>query len=175
VEESQRALECDPLNFSIGSHQAWVELEKGNYARAIQAAEPTLRLDPQHGPTAFFLMRAYEELGQLDKAIDVRRRMQWPNPPVPELEAALAAQGPAGYWRRRIARLEANGRQVPVQPFGIAIIYAHLGDRAQTLTWLEQGVEERDPKAVYIKIEPTFASLRADPRFQQIVRSAGIP
>ena len=174
-EESRRALEADPLNFSIGSHQAWVELEKGNYTEAIRAAEPTLRLDPRHGPTAFYLMRAYEELGKLDKAIDVRRRMEWPNPPVPDLEAALAAEGPAGYWRRRVERIEANRRKGPVQPFGIAIAHIHLGDRQRALSWLEQAVEERDPWAVYIKIEPAFASLRGDPRFQQIVRSAGIP
>jgi TolB-like protein/DNA-binding winged helix-turn-helix (wHTH) protein/Flp pilus assembly protein TadD len=174
-EEARRALECDPMNFSVGSHQAWVELEKGNYAGAIRAAEPTLQLDPQHGPTAFYLMRAYEESGQLDKVIDVRRRMGWPNPPVPDLEAALAAQGPAGYWRLRVERMEANRRKGPVQPFAIAIAYAHLGDHARALTWLEQGVEERDPWAVYIKIEPAFASLRGDARFQQIVRTAGIP
>ena len=101
--------------------------------------------------------------------------MGWPNPPVPDLEAALAAQGPAGYWRLRVDRMEANRSKGPVQPFGIAVAYAHLGDRGRALTWLEQGVEERDPWAIYIKIEPAFAELRNDARFQKIVRSAGIP
>jgi tetratricopeptide (TPR) repeat protein len=175
AEESRRALECDPLNFSIGAHQAWVELEKGDYTEAIRAAEPTRRLDPQHGPTAFFVMRAYEESGQLDKAIDVRRRMGWRNPSASDLQAALAARGPAGYWRLTIELMETSRRKGPVQPFGIAIAYAHLGDRARALTWLEQAVEERDPSAVYIKVEPVFASLRTEPRFEQMVRAAGIP
>jgi TolB-like protein/DNA-binding winged helix-turn-helix (wHTH) protein/Tfp pilus assembly protein PilF len=33
TEEARRALEADPLNFSIGSHQAWLELEKGARTR----------------------------------------------------------------------------------------------------------------------------------------------
>jgi tetratricopeptide (TPR) repeat protein len=174
-EEARRGLQCDPLNFSIGSHQAWVELEKGNYAAAIRAADPTLRLDPQHGPTLIYLMRAYEESGQLDKAIDVRGRIAWLNPPAADLEAALAAQGPAGYWRVLLKENEDRRKKGAATPSGLAVIYTHLGDRQRALSWLEQAVEERDPWAVYIKVEPAFASLRADARFQQIVKKAGIP
>jgi TolB-like protein/Flp pilus assembly protein TadD len=174
-EEARRALQADPLNFSIGAHQVWVELEKGNHAEAIRAADPTLRLDPQHGPTAYYLMRAYEESSQLDKAIDVRRRMAWLNPPVPDLEAALAAQGPAGYWRVVLKENEDRRKKGAAAPVTFAVIYTHLGDRQRALWWLEQAVEERDPWAVYIKVEPAFAELRNDTRFQKIVRSAGIP
>jgi hypothetical protein len=43
------------------------------------------------------------------------------------------------------------------------------------LEWLERGVEERDGWAVYMKVEPPFAGLHSDPRFQKIARAAGLP
>jgi tetratricopeptide (TPR) repeat protein len=174
IQESRRALETDPLNFSIGSHQAWVELEAANYPEAIRAAEETLRLDPQHGPTAWYLMRAYEESGQLREAIQVRRRMGW-RAPIQELEAALSANGPPGYWRVIIEQLEGNRKKRPERPVMIATAHAHLGNQQNALAWLDQAVEERDPWAVYIKVEPWFAPLRGDARFQQTIQKAGIP
>jgi hypothetical protein len=101
--------------------------------------------------------------------------MAWLNPPVPDLQAALAAQGPAGYWRVVLKENEDRRKKDTAAPTGFAMIYTHLGDRQRALWWLEQAVEERDPWVVYIKVEPAFASLRGDARFQQIVRSAGIP
>ena len=175
IQESRRALENDPLNFSIGSHQAWVELESGNFPEAIRAAEATLRLEPRHGPTSGYQMRAYEESGRLHEAIQIRARMGWQDPPTRNLEAAIRANGPQGYWRVIVEDLEATRKKRPVHPAVIATAYAHLGDRQRTLSWLEKAVEERDPWAVYIKVEPWFAALRGDPWFQQIVKKAGIP
>ena len=96
TEESRRALETDPLNFTIGSHQAWVELEKANYPEAIRAAEATLRMEPQHGPTLWYQMRAYEESGQLHEAIRGRQRMGWKIRRLRNLEAALRCKRPTG-------------------------------------------------------------------------------
>lgn len=175
AEESRRAHEADPLNFAIGSHQAWVELENANYPEAIRAAEATLRLEPQHGPTSWYQMRAYEESGRLHEAIQIRARMGWQDPPTRNLEAAIRANGPQGYWRVIVEDLEATRKKRPVHPAIIATAYAHLGDRQRTLSWLEKAVEERDPWAVYIKVDPWFTALRGNARFQDIVRTAGIP
>jgi TolB-like protein/tetratricopeptide (TPR) repeat protein len=175
IRESRKALQCDPLNFSIGSHQAWVELETANYAEAIRAAEETLRLDPQHGPTAWYLMRAYEKSGKLTDAIRLRQRMGWQEPSIQVLNAALSASGPPGYWRVIVEHSEANRKRKPERPIWTATAYAHLGDRQRALAWIEQAVEERDPWAVYIKVDPWFSTLRGDANFQQIVKKAGIP
>ena len=64
--------------------------------------------------------------------------MGWQNPPVPDLEAALAAQGPAGYWRLSVELMETNCRKGPVGPVSIATAYAYLRDRARALTWLKK-------------------------------------
>ena len=119
-------------------------------------------------------MRSYEESGQLHEAIQVRRRMEW-QCPIKELEAALTADGPTGYWRTIVEELQRRCSQHPVHPVTIAVAYTHLGDRKSALLWLDQAVEERDPWAVYINVDPWFAALRGNSRFQEIVRKAGIP
>jgi tetratricopeptide (TPR) repeat protein len=174
--EARRAVECDPLNFSIGSHLAFTKYEEGHFPEAIEAAAATLRLDPAHQPSSFYQIRAYEESGQLSEAIAIRRRIGWNDPPVDALETGLRRDGAAGYWRLCkefwFRERSAGG---PARPSEIAWIYAHLGDQERTLEWLDRAVEERDGWAVYMKVEPPFASLRSDPRFQKISRAAGLP
>jgi TolB-like protein/DNA-binding winged helix-turn-helix (wHTH) protein/tetratricopeptide (TPR) repeat protein len=175
TEESRRALECDPLNFTIGAHQVWVELERGDYPAAIRTAEPTLRLDPLHGPTMYYLQRAYEESMQLHEAIEIQRRMGWRSPSPADLEAALAANGPIGYWGLIVAESEERRKVAPVRPFSLAVTNLHVGERERALEWLELAVAEGDPWVVYMKVDPALAGLRKEARFQQLVRRAGFP
>ena len=65
-----------------------------------------------------------------------------------------------------------NQRYVP--PYNIALIYNGLDERDKTLTWLESGLKERDPKLVFLKVEPKWNNLRTDPRFQDLLRRVGL-
>ena len=174
-EESRRALECDPLNFGIVGHQVWVKYVQGRFHEAIHAGEEGLRLGPSHGPINWYRMRAFEESGLFGEVIRARRRLGWNDPPLDALEIGLRQNGPAGYWRlfkeSWLRRRDAG----PARPFEIAWIYAHLGEREAALKWLAQAVEEGDPWALYMKVEPPLASLRSDPRFIQIAKAAGLP
>ena len=61
-----------------------------------------------------------------------------------------------------------------VPPFGIALIYEGLGDKAQALEWLERAYEDRSFFLTYIKVDPRFDSLRGEPRFQDLLRRMGL-
>ena len=62
-----------------------------------------------------------------------------------------------------------------VPPYHIALIYNGLDERDETLAWLERGYEQRDPKMVFLKVEPKWNNLRDDPRFQDLLRRVGFP
>jgi tetratricopeptide (TPR) repeat protein len=55
----------------------------------------------------------------------------------------------------------------------IAVVYAALGDKDQAMNWLEKGYEERFNPGVLLR--PGFDPLRADARFENLVRSIGLP
>jgi hypothetical protein len=49
-----------------------------------------------------------------------------------------------------------------------------LGDKERALTYLEQAYEERDPALFYLKVGPFFNPLRAEPRFQALLRRVNL-
>ena len=51
--------------------------------------------------------------------------------------------------------------------------YANLGDRDRAFEWLEK-VIERGRVEGYIKVDPRFDQLRADPRFEVLLRRVGL-
>jgi len=53
------------------------------------------------------------------------------------------------------------------------MVYAALGDKAQAMEWLERGYGERFNPGVLLR--PGFDSLRADPRFRDMVNRVGLP
>jgi hypothetical protein len=61
----------------------------------------------------------------------------------------------------------AGERHVP--PYHIAIVYNGLGDPVEALNWLERGFEQRDPKMVFLKVDPRWKNLRGGPRYQSLL------
>jgi serine/threonine-protein kinase len=57
-----------------------------------------------------------------------------------------------------------------VTSYGRALIHAGLNDKEQTLVWLRRAVEERSHWLVWSRLDPRFNKVRAEPRFQEIVR-----
>lgn len=55
-----------------------------------------------------------------------------------------------------------------------AYFYLTLGEKDLALRALEQAVEERDPRVTALKVDPSFDSIRSDPRFQQLVHRVGL-
>jgi hypothetical protein len=61
-----------------------------------------------------------------------------------------------------------------VTPAAFVHAYLGLGDNDEAFAWLERAYEEQSTFLVYIKVFPVFDPLRADPRFQDLVRRVGL-
>lgn len=55
-----------------------------------------------------------------------------------------------------------------VPPYYFALIYNGLGERDKAILWLKRGIEQRDSKMVFLKVDPKWDNLRSDPRFVEI-------
>jgi hypothetical protein len=62
-----------------------------------------------------------------------------------------------------------------VQPSVMIEFYSALKDQEHTLTWLERGIAVHEWDAVFSLGDPDFDDFRSDPRFQELVRRAGLP
>jgi hypothetical protein len=55
-----------------------------------------------------------------------------------------------------------------------APIYAALGEHEQALEWLEKAYEDHSSPLAWLKVDPWFDSLRAEPRFADLLRRVGL-
>jgi len=69
-----------------------------------------------------------------------------------------------------------ESRETPryVSPYTVAAIYAALNEKDQAFKMLEQAYEERDVWLMNLKVDPVFAKLRSDKRFQDLLTRAGL-
>jgi hypothetical protein len=59
--------------------------------------------------------------------------------------------------------------------YAIAVIYAGLGDRERAFSSLEAAYGERSHWLVWLKRDPRWSEIRADPRFQDLLLRVGLP
>jgi tetratricopeptide (TPR) repeat protein len=173
----QRALELDPFNAMFhGWHAANLTMA-GRYDEAIAEFRKALRASPglafahwMISDIAFSKAMYEESLAEM-KAYYAGDR---------EVEEALtqgyAQSGYRGAMRRAADTLAGRGRKTYVLPSDVAGLYAWAGEKAQALEWLEKALEVRDPNLPsMLNGDPTFETLRSDPRFQDLLRRMNFP
>jgi tetratricopeptide (TPR) repeat protein len=142
------------------------------YEDAIKQLEATLAMDAALDHARSVLGRTYLRLGDTERAIEeFERRRTITIGSVADLPAAHALAGNRDKAIAGLRRLLATARKRYVSPYDVATIYAALGNTHRALNWLERAVEFRDPTILLAAIDPALDSLRADPRFVNLVVS----
>ena len=59
--------------------------------------------------------------------------------------------------------------------FYTAMVYASRGETEQAFQWLEKSFADNEIELYWLKVEPEFASLYDDPRWQEMLNSIGFP
>ena len=77
--------------------------------------------------------------------------------------------------RAVLANLEQRRSQRYVSAMVIAWVCAGLDDPDRVFTWLTRAVEDRDGLCVYLATGVLLDPLRADPRFQALLRKMNFP
>jgi hypothetical protein len=91
------------------------------------------------------------------------------------LAYSLALAGETSEARRELAKAVAAARTQYVREDAVAAAYLSLGDRDEAIRWLERGLEADAANITSLNVSELFVELRSDPRFQAIVRRAGLP
>ena len=88
------------------------------------------------------------------------------------LARAYASSGKRADAEQLLQRLKEGASAAYSNAAEVAMVYAALGDKNQAMAWLERGFSERFNPGVLLR--PGFDSLRADPRFQDLVNRVGL-
>jgi TolB-like protein/Tfp pilus assembly protein PilF len=174
--EARRARELDPLNIRTNALEGQFLIHAGRVDEGIERLNAALELEPNSWMAHLFLTSGYIEKGMLDKAIDEGAKTIEIHPHTRSfsfLAYALAKAGKTKEARDELNKVFAEGNEHWVSSYSIAMIYNGLGETDEVFKWLEKGVTDRDPRMVFLKVEPKWNNLRPDPRFQKIMTTMG--
>jgi TolB-like protein/DNA-binding winged helix-turn-helix (wHTH) protein/Flp pilus assembly protein TadD len=177
IAEANRALELDPVALIINENLGTRLYYARQYDRAIEQLQKTIEIDPTFFEAHRILGQVYLQKGLYAQAIvEFQKAKQLENTPqaLAALGYAYAAAGQSSQAQKIIAELEEQSKQSYVLPDNIARIYISLGDKDQALAWLEKAYEQRSDYLVFVKVDPAWDRLRADPRFVNLLRRIGL-
>jgi TolB-like protein len=179
VRETERGLQIDPLSLSINATSSLLRYFVRQYDEALEQGLATVELDPTFFASHFVSGLAFEQKGQLEKAIEEFRASadlsgRWPLF-VAGYGHACAAAGNREEARKVIAELRDTSVRKYVSSFAVAAVYAGSGDKDLTLEWLEKAYDERATWMIFLNVHPYFDFLRAEPRFQNLLKKIGLP
>jgi TolB-like protein/DNA-binding winged helix-turn-helix (wHTH) protein/Tfp pilus assembly protein PilF len=169
-----RALQLDPLSLPINSDAGFQMVYSYQYDAAIEQLKKTLQMNPKFPLAHLWLGRAYQAKGMFDQAMV---EYQATDSALPDWPVTVAGIGNLqGYAKKdadarlTLARLDNMSKTKYVTPYGIALVYAGMGDKDQTFRWLERAFDDRANWLVWLRFDSRWDSIRSDPRYADLVR-----
>jgi len=170
--EMNRAIELDPLSLIINTDLGYLYTVNGQYDQAIEQLHRTLEIDPNFYYAHGNLGEALACKGEFDAAIAQYRKVQ-------ELTAdpfifvlfthAYAGAGNELEARKSLNELYDIAKHKYVDAYGFACAHLALGEKDEAVRWLEKSYEDHAGADIaFIRFDPLLASLRGDPRFEQL-------
>ena len=177
--EENQALQLDPLSLLFDTVLGWVFHFARQYDRAIEQCRKTLELDPNFPMAHWQLGRAWEQKGMFKEAIPAFRKAVTLSGASPVCVAGLghayALVGKRAEAVKILDELRNLSKRRYVSSYFMASVCAGLGETERAFQWLEEAHGERPFWLIFLNVEPTFDSLRSDPRFQDLVRHVALP
>lgn len=178
IREMKRALELDPVSLVISTNLGWVYLMAGRLDEALAQLQKTIEMDPHFAAARLMLGFVHLNLKNFPEAIKEMKRAR-------ELSGdAVLTVSSLGYVYAEAKMLEEAGgileelkarslRQY-VSPYKLAVINAALNDSDKAFELAEKAYEEKDEYLVFMKIDPSWAPLHSDPRYQALLKKLGL-
>ncbi len=168
----------DFLPFAAGvyfpQYYFWVR----RYDRASAMLQKMLEVDPGSSHAHLLLGSVYEQQGRSADAIAEFQKAD-------QLSGADAATSSLGHLYATLGKrtdaltmlqkLDQASQHRYVSPYSKALIYAGLGQKNEAIGQLQKAYEERSLAPPALRCDPRLDSLRQEPRFQDFVRSTGLP
>jgi tetratricopeptide (TPR) repeat protein len=179
VAQARRAREIDPVAPTSTFFTAWVYYLARRYDKAVDFARQTVELEPSYLPAWRVLGWAHEENGRLQEAIHAHRNSASLSGGSPhfqgQLGRAYALAAKPAQAREVLEDLVRRSGDTPVSSLDLAILCAALGEIDRAFEHLERAFDEHAEHVPYLAVLPRVDPLRADPRFDLLVRRLKLP
>lgn len=179
IAEVRRAIELDPLSPILYTELGWLATLDHNYKSAIEALNKALELDSNFYLAHAYLARTYEQQREYPVAIAEMQKALELSAGKPELQARLgrlyALAGRTSEAEKLLSDLQKESKHRPLSSMYPAFVYSGLNDKEKELAMLERAVTEgNNSEVAWFKVDPTYDTVRTDPRFQEILQRSGL-
>jgi serine/threonine protein kinase/tetratricopeptide (TPR) repeat protein len=180
IERAKAALDLDPLSPILHTAVGDTLFYARRYDEAMAYYRNCIAIDAGFIPGHTDLARSLEMAGRYDDAIAEFRAAQAlapAGPPEPSsgLAHVYARMGRHDDARAILEQLLELREARYVSPYGIASIYACMGEIGTALDWLERAFDEHDQTLVWVKVHPRLDPLRGEQRYHELLRKMGLP
>ena len=174
VAHLDRAERLDPLSAAVQSGFGRVLYRARRFDEAIVHLNQAIALEPQTPGNYHRLADVYEEVGRFKEALDLHDKddalLERPAGASAAVARIHARMGEPAEARRILA----TSRATRWPWMESATVYAALGDNDEAFRVLSRMFEEREGLN-YIKTDPRFDRLHADPRWQVLLQRMNFP
>lgn len=179
----QRALELEPQSLAIRVDLVAPLLKANRAAEARALMESGLAIDPTWPSLWTKMADIHAAEGRMAESAESTWR--WlilravPMSEVDDLRKAFADGGRDGMLRAQIRQWKAQDiAPTSRASFGLASLisfnYGLLGDREETLRWIDIALQRREDAVLHLKMHPAYDGIRGDPRFVQVLERHGL-
>ena len=174
IAEFKISIEIDPVDVTYTNNLATIYAWIGQYEEALEEAQKALELNPIYTMGLWVLGSAYAGLGMYDEAIETHNKGLAISPGFENgLGTAYALSGQRDKALEVATRLEESNAKWDT--WGIADIYATLGDIDNAIYWIEEAYKQRHDFTPWFNSYVNFRLLYDDPRFKEIVSRFNYP
>lgn len=178
LQEAKKAVELDPLSLQINSNLSLVYYMSRQYDLSMDQARRTLELDPNYARGNYRLGKSLIQKGRFEEAISSFQKALLASDDaayISGLAYAYAMSGKRNEALQIIEQLKIRSKNKYVSPYNVAMIYVGLGDKEQSLQWLEVAFSEKDDWFDQLGTDPVWDSLRNEARYKDLLRRMNFP
>jgi eukaryotic-like serine/threonine-protein kinase len=166
----RRADELDPASTENLTNSGLFWFQASNFKRSLEA------LDKLKTRSASEMMTIdYIAQGRPSLALRMLQKGDRPNPANPFFRAMVsAASGNKMEALRAIRQLETEDPSLNVPRQWFALVYALIGDEANTLKWLNRSADAHEWMVLNIAVHPFYKDMQGSPEFRALKRRIGL-
>ena len=178
LHEMEQAQKLDPLSPIIATFIGRAHYFAGRNQDSIAQYKKILASDPNFLVARTYLIQSEEQAGDFQEALHQAQAFASQtaagDSQIRKLRLAWQADGERGYWkemlRQRLRQRGGMGGRASTSDLELAAIYARLGDNEHAFPLLERAFDEHDLYVLNLKVDPLWAKLHGDARYDDLLR-----
>jgi len=167
------AVASDPLEASAYMIRQWVYLRSGRVAEAEAASRRALEIAPTDDWGHYRLAMPMVIEGRYEAALAELQKESLAT--ARDLGLVVVYQAVHRTKDAEVAFERFMTERGGADLTEVAAAYTAFGKYDQAFEWLERARQDQDPDLCYVRRDPLFKALEADPRYKEFLRKLGLP